>query len=385
MTYFSAPRQDPDESDRQTERRSSIFHSNQSHPLDDWTDCEKRWLDEDLAAEDLASRIAEVDFTTCVAEHLGSGAVRCLTHGHVYSPDNPLYRDPASPCYVLNTLRKAPSRPSRRDQVTKHLSAKNVSRLAEVSHRAAFLDMPLALFVTISWSTLGVTTNQEVVAAWKGLQARMRSWATRRICPSTGEVAPLPLAYIWVKENGERWGLHTHLLVHVPPIAYAVFGSMLKEHLEASTGQPLVNSAHDSSEGARTLRIDRPRGVGAGPASTADVNTWAARRLAYMLKGLDPEALVMDHQAIPAIKRPFADVIGLTRLSDQGEVVGKRCGYSVFSIGDKTWTAATADLDLPDQFGRPGNWDLHTSWRDGQIARSLRAATHAASFEFGAA
>lgn len=166
----------------------------------------------------------------------------------------------------------------RRQQAT---NIKPAIRLAEKN------GTPLNRFVTLNF-THTACDAEAVSIAFAQLRERFMRWL-RRGPQKNGKGAKAPAAFVWVIENTNG---HTgvHWLVHVPPERFADFTARLPLWLAKVTG-----GIHCEDSAIDIKPAHTPLGAGK-----------------YMMKGIDPV---------------FADFYRIRHVP-QGEVFGKRCGFS---------------------------------------------------------
>lgn len=173
----------------------------------------------------------------------------------------------------------------------------------------------LNTFVTISWSLAGLDAPSSVREAQAKFQERMTSWFFDHA--DRGRRLPR-YAGVWVKEVGRTMGLHSHYLLHVPQGYSALFGRWVRKSIARAT----ESSLGPIRRGAR----GHPLYV----THVADLNFSVGAQwnvLRYMAKGLDADGLT---SVFSASRRRMlaAEYTGLSKLSDEGVVVGQRCGRS---------------------------------------------------------
>lgn len=97
----------------------------------------------------------------------------------------------------------------------RHLSVKEVGRLYSAVAYANRKGMVFNAHITIAWELLGIAKvdHSEAAIALKAFCKGLLTWA-RYHGPSP---AKNEIAYVYVHEASEKLGLHTHLLVAVPP------------------------------------------------------------------------------------------------------------------------------------------------------------------------
>lgn len=167
------------------------------------------------------------------------------------------------------------------------------------------LSVVLNMHVTIAWSTIGVVDDIDV------------NIANRRLLDAIGRYFDKTLKigryWIWALERGKKRGLHTHLVVYVPLIAYNDFCEMLERSVKTITGkQPLVT---DTSS---TICVRKAR-------EALDFNSqWNWFR--YLMKGLRSDDIMSDWRKRSKLDR-LASSARITP-EDEGEVRTKRVGVS---------------------------------------------------------
>jgi hypothetical protein len=151
--------------------------------------------------------------------------------------------------------------------------------------RAEEIGLPLNQFVTINFTTQGVTEEREICGILEKIRRRYCRWAKepgkkKRALPFTGTM-------IWVLENTGH--VAAHLMLHVPESRLTFFENEVAAWVAKYTGQPLASTALDIRP------IYNPHGL---------------RK--YMLKGLDP----------------IYGNLYRVRTTPQGRILGKRMGYT---------------------------------------------------------
>ncbi|MCJ2134035.1 hypothetical protein MKK69_08140 [Methylobacterium sp. J-026] len=172
----------------------------------------------------------------------------------------------------------------------------------------------LNTFVSVTWSTVGVTSDVAAAAATKRFLD-----LCRRHLRGLG----LTPAFVWVVERGDTFGLHLHLLLHVPEMYGHAFRNWIPKGFATATRmKPVAIPGRDGERGVKTLDLRRPR---VGETERQQVaEQWRVFR--YLLKGLSPDLLVSapdDRRA----KLPAAQELGLST-RDQGIVTSKRVGVA---------------------------------------------------------
>lgn len=71
-----------------------------------------------------------------------------------------------------------------------------------------------------------------------------------------------------------------------------------------------------------------------------DAKTFGAKHMRYLAKGIDPSDSI---RLTNGARISLADWVGIDHLADQGVIRGKRCGYSVFSLGGRQWKSWAVD------------------------------------------
>lgn len=300
-------------------------------------------------------QISEVDFDTCIVELqrvAGSppgGALwpgekmHCLTHELTVVQHQPSYFQAVETC-ALVALANPCLRPRRATRQTNALSANDAVKLYLAMLRSNLLGMPLTYFATVSWTTLGLTEDAEIQAATQALMTRTREWSTRKRETGTGVRTPRPISWIWCHERGSRLGLHTHFLMHVPVAETARLGRIICRFLESYTGRALTIGAGD---GLRTFKAIEPSRR-SGRASEPSALRFQRRLMRYLLKGVDPDGVVPASVG-PQAGQPLYRALQIGRPRNQGDVMGKRCGYSVHNLGHAAFARHSAGLRLgPD-------------------------------------
>jgi hypothetical protein len=182
----------------------------------------------------------------------------------------------------------APVKSPRRRRSTTHISRAQAKNLIDALSFADTIGLPLNISIDIHWEMFaGFADDQTRMAR---CQERMRKWCDRR---------GFQLAWVWVREIGRRGGRNTHILMHVPPwlMKRHDFRAAFEAELEASL-RPEGEPTHEKA--ILIKPADYPLG-----------------KLQYMLKG---------------IARADASRLGIRKTRCEGEIVGKRVGYTE-SIG----------------------------------------------------
>lgn len=167
-------------------------------------------------------------------------------------------------------------------QISKFVSGKSASNIHHAIRIAEATGEPLNRFITINFTEAGCAAeNASEKMRW--LVSRYRDWARR---PSRkGPHKPVRPADVWVFEAGGGV-VAVHWLLHIPKGRLADFETRLKVWIEQ------INVPFQAT---LSKRAPTPRSLGK-----------------YLLKGTDPK---------------FAAFYGAQH-EDQGEIIGKRCGYA---------------------------------------------------------
>lgn len=185
--------------------------------------------------------------------------------------------------------------------VTDHLSFDHFERayraLALANCRGRVLDM----HISVSWSTVGVTSDLTVFDLHQRFLELIRKWCIQ---------AGFWPAWLWVLERGARMGLHTHMIIAIPPEWRRKFVFYAKQAAAVVSPAPLLDTAE-----SKTIHIVHR------PTQNVDRQWWWFR---YLFKGLRPDLMKLSPGSPP---RPFAPIAGI-RPQPQGEVSVKRFGVS---------------------------------------------------------
>lgn len=322
---------------------------------------------------DLLGPASEVSFDGCVIvpePGLASGRSpgwRCLNHDVVAAPTGSMRYYGAGVACDLRRLRR--QRAPRSECGSDYLTADDFRRLYLALSRGNLMGLGFNTFATIAWATVGVVADAAVSAAMQSLQVRLREWASRkRLGPGSKGI---PLAWVWVHERGPVAGaLHSHLLLSVTERRRAELGRVIYRHVERISGTALVTGLDTAEGSSDTLHITAPRNRGKGaPAFEKDVIEFQWRRLRYMAKGIDPKAFVLHRGE----RVPVSAWAGLEQLEPQGEIVGKRCGYSSFSLGTGVWSAWALKHGLDPQHPEARLLARGPSYDDGLMVEGYAA------------
>ena len=187
-------------------------------------------------------------------------------------------RGPADDGEAIPT--SASKKRTRRRKPTRYISKRQATNLIAALEFANVIGCPLNVCVDIAWVFFSGTLDDRTrFARW---QQRLSKWTTRR---------DFPLTMIWTREVGKGGGVHTHVLLHIPPW--------------------LMESGDFQRDFRRALeRAFEPEG---GPHDARALNVQSAYspdgKLRYNLKGIDPR---------------HAKEVGVATF--QGDLEGKRVG-----------------------------------------------------------
>ncbi|MEA1619214.1 hypothetical protein SOQ14_09830 [Erythrobacter sp. T5W1-R] len=146
---------------------------------------------------------------------------------------------------------------------------------------------PFNRFLTVHWEAAGLK-DREAMAATTAFLKYLREWLGGAT------------AYIWTRENGGGKGSHLHILAHYPESRKAS-GRLPMRWVERITGNPYK----------RGVIFSEPIAAARQPNSALYAENLHVV-LAYILKGLEPDAAVSL-----GIEHEYG-----------GRVIGKRCGTS---------------------------------------------------------
>jgi hypothetical protein len=155
---------------------------------------------------------------------------------------------------------------------------------------------PLNRFITINWSLADV---DDVHAAQSSFIKHMRDWLRAR-----GHA----VAYVWVIERGPIKGIHTHLLVHVPPKLVTTAAKLQRGWLKAAGAK-----ARKSVIYTRAIGLSYSCGSSSVERVQAAYQHNLAALLEYVCKAADEQARLK---------------FNITRAAQRCEVIGKRVGTS---------------------------------------------------------
>jgi hypothetical protein len=177
-----------------------------------------------------------------------------------------------------------PGRVSKTKRHSTYITKQQAMNLMEALKFADTIGYPLNVSIDIFWEMFSRFTDDRTRLA--RLQERLSKWCARR---------GFPLTMAWVREIGKNGGRHTHILIHVPPwlMEDVHFETELKQELEQAL-EPEGGPTHEKA--IKVQPAPSPEG-----------------KLRYMLKGM---------------RRRDADQLDIRRASFQGELEGKRVGWT---------------------------------------------------------
>lgn len=186
---------------------------------------------------------------------------------------------------------------------SKHLEARHVLKGYDAVALANCGGLVLNTFISISWSTVGITAPEAVAEAHARYLELLRKALTKR------GVIP---AWVWVIENGKTWGLHSHILVHVPFEKRKWLRFQAAETIETIAGLPVVKTKESKTVDITVRRDDDWR------------TQW--RWFRYMMKGTAPTKRHRNPEKAEG-QVLLEESAGL-ELRSQGLVEGQRFGVS---------------------------------------------------------
>ncbi len=166
-----------------------------------------------------------------------------------------------------------------------HLKRGQVLKIFNAGEKAYYNYTPLNRFFTIHYNDYIEDIKRPQKLIYKILE-NTRKWLTQR---------KIKTAYVWVLENGEYKGIHTHIMLHIPEGYQIEYKKALKRWLPFEWSRQRVD----------VKRTQYPLYGDLHPLSSM------YGRLRYICKGVNPE------QAIKNIDCKY-----------QGEIFGKRFGIS---------------------------------------------------------
>ncbi|MBI1402289.1 MAG: hypothetical protein GC147_03630 [Porphyrobacter sp.] len=186
---------------------------------------------------------------------------------------------------------------NRRDRVTYQLDERQCRKLIDRSYDAWEAGQPLSRFITLAWGLAGIDADRAVWATGQFI-GRASEWMRHH-----GH----PMPWVWVQENGDTFGQHAHILLHVPPELDELFRPMPRRWVKAILGGGYVH---------RAVKSKRIAGASASQANPRRYEAALLGRLQYMLK-CAPAPLEYDLGLRGYGDKPWGQ---LTR------VIGKRAG-----------------------------------------------------------
>ena len=190
---------------------------------------------------------------------------------------------------------------NRADRESHALTTAQIANLSAAECHADKIGLPFTRMISIHWEAAGVPLAGMAKATGRFIGLMAKALARH----GSG------MAWLWVHENGDGKGGHSHLLAHVPAALVPVLTGLQRGWLRRITGNKYrARVIHSKPIGGRL-------GLEIGNPDLHAINLEAA--LAYVLKGASPEA---------------ASHFALERLEPGGRVIGKRCGTSQ-NIGAK--------------------------------------------------
>lgn len=115
----------------------------------------------------------------------------------------------SSTATTCNAFKPGPVEPAmkvlRHRKVSYSLTAAQVLLIKNAARHAIHLGLPFNRAITIDWELGGINDAQKAQTSFFKL---LRDWLTR-----WGQAT----AYVWVLERGEVMGIHSHVLIYVPP------------------------------------------------------------------------------------------------------------------------------------------------------------------------
>jgi hypothetical protein len=200
---------------------------------------------------------------------------------------------------------------------------------AEVFAAAEFAHKHQLFFettVTITWRMLGLTDPRQIQAQFTDFLKGVRSWL---------EAAAYPPAYLYSHEVGPVLGLHTHVVIALPP---SVAGQSLRPgRVEFKRW---LRRWRERRFGRGCRRAIRPR----GPNQQRPWLHWLT--VSYLLKGYDPAVVVQSAANSPDGRDVFLGDLVVFNQADPGQVpLNRRYGVS-HSLGhDRRALGAPGGMD----------------------------------------
>jgi hypothetical protein len=173
----------------------------------------------------------------------------------------------------------------------------------------------------VTWSLHGVMTEDAVAARQAELLWLIGGWLRKH---------DLPILSLWVLEVGATYGLHSHIVLHMPAQLETVF----RDFVAAGLTHVLCVPLRDTEE-STTFKLQTRGG---------EVTFAQWQRFRYMLKGIDPWAMALGNDRLH--DQPLMKVADLD-YRYQGAIGRHRIGISpeIDDVARQRWQAV---VDLPD-------------------------------------
>lgn len=184
----------------------------------------------------------------------------------------------------------------RQRKTSRALTTGQVRLIKNAALHAVRIGVPFNRFITINWELAGVSDVQAALSAF--LKA-LRDWLQ-----SHGYAT----AYVWVQERGPACGVHSHILIYVPPSLIARLGQRQRGWLK-KTGVVSQKGVVHSRPIAGTSRA----ALSTDPATYALYRRNLNALVEYIAKGADAKA---RHSH------------GIKRRAQYSVILGKRAGTS---------------------------------------------------------
>lgn len=291
--------------EREVDRGHQRERESQCLPLEDWTPEQHLELELSVAADPIRGR---------------ARPARAVQHG-------PVTGRQVNPFRQADTL----NRPLQKLRVTTALSRQQVAHLHEMVLRANCMGLVMDALVTISWKLAGIG-EADVGAAQSRVMRRVREWSAKR--SRFGKRLDAQVGWIWIQEQGDTVGVHTHFLFCCPTQERT---GLLRVIERAVATAARTNRAGTLASGVlsrlpldgRTVDLsDRPEYDGVAN----------AMRRQWTLFGYVTKTATVSHQLKPGAGNAT------------GRIVGKRAGFSHHLLGAAPWKRFAND------HGRPQTW-----------------------------
>lgn len=168
---------------------------------------------------------------------------------------------------------------------TEYLTPEQVEKIFTACEKAYALDIPLNRFITIHYDDYADEKRPQKFMT--DILEKSRKWLKRR---------GLPVAYIYVLENGKIKGIHAHILLHIPTHYQIAYKRALRKWIPFEWTRTRIV--------IRTIKYPHY-------GELAPLNSIYGT-LRYMCKGLNPQAPIR----------------GITP-RNQGKIFGQRYGISL--------------------------------------------------------